>query len=297
MRKNGSNQPQSPWSTDFKGNVFDNDFTLKGNGIMPMTSNGKRGFKKKGTNNAWVVANNYQGKKMGSAVRRTIKPQTLAEMLAYTRPSTQSGKNVKGFFRNSNGSSPKAFKFTNGFFRRQASQGKLQQSIQPTLNHVKSTVTIKPSQITLSPKYKEYYQNNRGSSNMIEIESPVDNLTATSGASNTLTKTTKQQPLINPYKNTQGLQGSIYSASNSIDVRTKKEKELTPKEIQQPETAQNEEVVPKRATTQVAKIRMNKGGINRIREAKKKAEMLSGKEGNTPLFQYQFEMQNKEEEN
>jgi hypothetical protein len=297
MRRNGNAQPQSPWSNDFKGTALDNDFTLKGNGIMPMTSAGKRrNFKKKTLNNAWVIAGNYQGKKMGSAIRRTIKPQTLAEMLAYARPSTQHGKNGKGFFRTSNGSSPKAFKFSNGFFRRQVSQGKFQQSAKPSLSRVKSTVSIKPSQITLSPKYKEYYQNNKGSTNMIEIESPVDNLTAISGASNTLTKTTKQQPISNPYQNTQGLQGSIYSASNSIDVRTKIEKDLKTKEFQQTDIVQSAEEVPKRAATQAVKIRMNKGAVNRIRDAKKKFETLTGKESSNPLFQYQFEMQNKEEE-
>lgn len=66
--------------------------------------------------------------------------------------------------------------------------------------------------------------------------------------------------------------------------------------MQPTDVGQPEETVPKRATTQVAKIRLKSGSVNRIREAKKKAEMLVSKEGNNPLFQYQFEMQNKEEE-
>ena len=141
-------------------------------------------------------------------------------MLAYARPSTQAGKTVKGFFKN-NGSSPKVFKLSNGFLRRQISQQKIAPASKPSLSNVKSTATIKPSQITLSPKFKEYYQSNkRKSTNMIDVESPVDNITATSGASNTLTKTSKQPAWV-VLKNTQGLQGSIYSASNSVDIRTK----------------------------------------------------------------------------
>lgn len=211
MRKNGISQPQSPWANDIKGVLFD-DFTLKGNGIMPMTSGGKR--RNINTNGNWIE-NSSSSKKIGSTMRRTIKPQTLAEMLAYARPSTQAGKTVKGFFKNS-GHSPKVFKVSNGFLRRQISQEKFMNSNKPALSNVKSTVTIKPSQITLSPKYKEYY-NKRGSINIIDVESPVDNLTATSGASNTLTK--GAQAIQNTNKNTQGLQGSIYSASNSNDAR------------------------------------------------------------------------------
>lgn len=294
MRRNGSNQPQSPWTSEFKGMILDNDFTLKGNGIMPMTSAGKR-RNKKGPNNGWIIANNNSRKKMGSTIRRTIKPQTLAEMLASARPSTQAGKTVKGFFRNT-GSSPKVFKFSNGFLRRQISQGKLMQNTKPTLSNVKSTVTIKPSQITLSPKYKEYY-NKRGSAGVIEVESPVDNMTATSGTSNTLTKMNKQ-PQMNAFKNTQGLQGSIYSASNSIDVRTKVEKDSNAmvKETNPNDLVYNNDPSVKRAITQASKVRLNKNAVNRIREARKKAENLTGKEGNNAVFQYQFEQQNKEEE-
>jgi hypothetical protein len=286
--------------------MLENDFTLKGNGIVPMTSAGKRrsSSKKKTMNNGWVVGNNNSRKKMGSTIRRTIKPQTLAEMLAYSRPSTQAGKTVKGFFRNngSNGSSPKVFKFTNGFFRRQVSQGKLQTpAAKPGLSNVKSTVTLKQSQITLSPKYKDYYQSKkRGSTNVIEVESPVDNLTATSGASNTLQKINKQ-PVVNINKNTQGLQGSIYSNSNSIDVRTKIENKdsqmQNTKEHVAPELVYNPEIGPKRAITQSSKVRLGKGSVNRIREAKEQAKTLVGKDGNNAVFQYQFEMQNKEEEN
>jgi len=298
MKRNGSTQPQAAWPSELKGMILENDFTLKGNGIIPMTSAGKRrNIKKKTINNGWIMANNSR-KKIGSTMRRTIKPQTLAEMLAYARPSTQAGKNVKGFFRNNSGS-PKVFKLSNGFLRRQISHGKMQNTNKPSLSNVKSTVTIKQSQITLSPKYKDYYQNQkRGSTNMIEIESPVDNLTATSGASNTLTKATKQQ-VMNTFKNTQGLQGSIYSNSNSIDVRTKMEKDSqgTTKEQQPNELINQYDSGAKRAITQASKVRINKNSVNRIREAKRKAEMLIGKEGNSAVFQYQFEMQNKEEEN
>lgn len=298
MKRNGSTQPTQAWPAELKGMILENDFTLKGNGIIPMTSAGKRrNTKKKGiNNNGWIIANNSR-KKIGSTMRRTIKPQTLAEMLAYARPSTQSGKTVKGFFRNS--STPKVFKLSNGFLRRQVSQGKAQSSNnKPALTKVKSTVNIKPNQITLSPKYKEYYQNQkRGSTKVIEIESPVDNLTATSGASNTLTKATKQ--VMSTYKNTQGLQGSIYSNSNSIDVRTKVEKESqgTTKEQQNNDLINQFDTGLKRAITQSSKVRINKNAANRIREAKRKANMLVGKEGNNAVFQYQFEMQNKEEEN
>lgn len=297
MKRNGSNQPMSPWTSEFKGLVFENDFTLKGNGIMPMTSAGKRrGIKKKGVNNGWVMANSNSTKKIGSAMRRTIKPQTLAEMLAYARPSTQAGKTVKGFFRNT-GSSPKVFKVSNGFLRRQISQGKLLSSQKPSLSNVRSTVTIKPSQITLSPKYKEYYSNKKKiNQNFIEVESPVDNLTATSG--DTLTKT-KPQTVQNPYKNTQGLQGSVYSGSNSIEFKTRFEKESVSQNTKdQPpsELAYTQSENPKRAITQSSAVRIKPGAINRIREAKKKAEMLIGKEGNNAVLQYQFEMQNQEEE-
>lgn len=54
--------------------------------------------------------------------------------------------------------------------------------------------------------------------------------------------------------------------------------------------------VIKRAITQSSKIRLNKGSINRIREARQKAEQMVGRDGNNAVFQYQFEMQNKEEE-
>lgn len=176
MRRNGSNQPQTPWTNEFRGMILETDFTLKGNGIVPMTSNGKRRFiKKKAINNGWVIGTPSSRKKIGSTINRnTIKPQTLAEMLAYTRPSTQSGKTLKGFFKNSN-NSPKVFKMSTGFLRRQVSQNQIIQSTKPTLTNVKSTVTLKPSQITLSPKYKEYYENTkRKNENMIDIESPVD---------------------------------------------------------------------------------------------------------------------------
>ena len=217
MRRNGSNQPNTPWTTEFKGILLDTDFTLKGNGIVPMTSNGKRrNIKKKAINNGWIIGTPSSRKKIGSMIRRNVKPQTLAEMLAYSRPSTQAGKPMKGFFKNNN-NSPKVFKMSNGFLRRQVSHTKITQSSKPTLSNVKSTITLKPSQITLSPKYKEYYENTkRKSTNTIEIESPVDNVTATSGASNTLNKGSKNAKSKNTYKNTQGLQGSIYSNSNSI---------------------------------------------------------------------------------
>lgn len=298
MKRNGSNPPQSPWANELKGLVFETDFTLKGNGIMPMTSAGKRrNIKRKPMNDGWVVATSNSQKKIGSTITRTIKPQTLAEMLAYARPSTQAGKTVKGFFKNS-GASPKVFKLSNGFLRRQISQAKLLSSSKPSLSNVKSTVTIKPSQITLSPKYKEYYQNNkRGSMNVIEVESPVDNLTATSGASNTLTKTSKQQVIT--IRNTQGLQGSIYSASNSTDVRPKIEKDGNLQVKEQPTYEGGPVYDPnmQRAITQSSKVRLNTGAVNRIREAKKKAEMLVSKEGNNAVLQYQFEMQNRDEEN
>lgn len=54
---------------------------------------------------------------------------------------------------------------------------------------------------------------------------------------------------------------------------------------------------PKRAITQTSKVRLNKGAVNRIREAKDRAEKLMTKDGNNAVFQYQFEMQNKDEEN
>ena len=203
MKRNGSTQPITAWSNEFKGMVFENDFALKGNGIIPMTSGGKRkNIKKKTINNGWVIANNSR-KKFGSNIRRNIKPQSLAEMLAFARPSTQAGKNMKGFFKNRG--SPKVYKLSNGFLRRQISQGKLQTTNKPSLNTVKSTVTVKQSQITLSPKYKDYYNQNqkRGSTNVIEVESPVDNITGTSAVSNTLAKTSKQ-PTVNAFKNTQG---------------------------------------------------------------------------------------------
>ena len=149
----------------------------------------------------------------------------------------------------------------------------------------------------MSPKYKEYYQNNkRGSANVIEIESPVDNITATSGASNTVTKMSSQKPTTNVFRNTQGLQGSIYSASNSIDVRTKIEKEGQYKSKDQLPSEPEQVPMAKRAFTQSGKVRLKTEAINRIREAKKRAENLIGKEGNNAVFQYQFEMQNKDEE-
>jgi hypothetical protein len=294
MRRNGSNHAQSPWASEINGLILENDFTLKGSSLMPMTSAGKRkNIRKKGPSNGWVIDTNNSNKKLGLNLRRTIKPQTLAEMLAYARPSTQAGKNVKGFFRNS-GTSPKTYKLGNGFLRRQISQGKISPSNKPTLHQVKSTVTIKPNQITLSPKYKDYYQNqnfsSKDSQKIIEIESPVDNLTATSGASNTATKISLQKPAKSVYKNTQGLQGSIYSASNSIDVRTRIEKETNNDQIH------TGEPTVKRAITESGKVRLKQGAINRIREAKIKAEKLVGKEGNNAVFQYQFEMQNKDEE-
>lgn len=97
VKRNSNNQLQSPWTTEFKGIIFDNDFTLKGNGIMPMTSGGKRRNIKKKSDNGWVIMESTSQKKIASGGKKTIKPQTLAEMLAYTRPSTQSGKTVKGF--------------------------------------------------------------------------------------------------------------------------------------------------------------------------------------------------------
>ena len=229
---------------------------------MPMTSTGKRkNIKKKSINNGWVM-NTNSSKKIGNVFRKTSKPQTLAEMLAYNRPSTQAGKTVKGFFKNS-GNSPKAFKISNGFLRRQISQGKLTQSTKPTLNNVRSTVTIKPSQITLSPKNKDSCQNKkRMSTNMIDVESHVDNFTTTN------------------------------NSSNSTDVKTRTEKDQ-----HKQDSGNNQDYNPKRASTQAAKLRINKGSVNRIREAKRKAEMLMGKDGNNAVFQYQFEMQNKEEEN
>lgn len=51
-----------------------------------------------------------------------------------------------------------------------------------------------------------------------------------------------------------------------------------------------------RTITQSSKIRISTSSVNRIREAKKKAGTLIGKEGNKAVFQYQFEIQNKEEE-
>lgn len=133
---------------------------------------------------------------------------------------------------------------------------------------------------------------------MIDFESPVDNITATSGASNTLTKTGKQPAWV-VLKNTQGLQGSIYSASNSVDIKTKLEKEQNNqiKEENENEIECDQNVNIKRAITQAGKIRLTKGTVNRIREARKRAEMLTDSNGNNAIFQYQFEMQNKEEEN
>mmetsp|Transcript_14486 Transcript_14486/g.14447 ORF Transcript_14486/g.14447 Transcript_14486/m.14447 type:complete len:246 (+) Transcript_14486:148-885(+) len=234
--------------------------------------------------------------KIDSDARSNIKPQTLAEMLAYSRPSTQGGKNLKGFFRNSGGS-PKIFKVNNGFIRRQISQGKMQSSNKNTMSNVKSTVTLKSSQVTLSPKYKDFYQNQKKvSTNMIDIESPVDNLTAASGGSNTLVKTAKQ-PVQNVYKNTQGLQGSIYSVSNSTDIRNKMDKDSqNTKEIQPSEPMGIIDTGPQRAITQSSKVRVNKETVNRIREAKKKAGTFMSQNSHKAIFQYQFEMQNKEEE-
>jgi allophanate hydrolase subunit 2 len=164
------------------------------------------------------------------------------------------------------------------------------------LSNVRSTATIKQPQITLSPKYKDYYNKRRGT-NLIDVESPVDNITAASGASNTLNKVNKQ-PIVAAFKNTQGLQGSIYNASNSTDVRTKIEREQSNQIKEQDENdleydpSQN----VKRAMTQSNTVRINKGSVNRIREAKMKAEMLINSQGNNQIFQYQFELQNQEEE-
>jgi hypothetical protein len=82
------------------------------------------------------------------------------------------------------------------------------------------------------------------------------------------------------------------------DVRCKTES------IQQPtieEAKDDNELVyeqdfPKRAFTQASKVRSNKGAVNRIREAKEKADSMANKDGNQAVFQYQFEMQNKDEE-
>ncbi|CAI2374995.1 unnamed protein product [Moneuplotes crassus] len=297
MRRNGSTQPQNAWSNELKGMILETDFTLKGNGIIPMTSQGKRrSVKRKANNNGWVFTSNTKNK-MGTKGRRNIKPQTLAEMLAFSRPSTQGGKNLKGFFRNSGGS-PKIFKVNNGFLRRQVSHGKMQNPDKPIINHLESTVGLKSSQVTLSPKFKDYYQNQKKMvANLIDVESPVDNLTAASGASNKLAKAVKQ-PIQNAFKNTQGLQGSIYSVSNSTDIRNKMEKDSqNTKEMQPSEAMGAFDTIPKRAITQSSKVRVNKEGFNRIREAKKKAGTLMLSQGSKAVFQYQFEMQNKEEEN
>ena len=64
------------------------------------------------------------------------------------------------------------------------------------LGNAKSTAAMKPYQIALSPKFKEYYANKRRSTNLIEVESPVDNITATSGGSNTINKMNKQQTVV-----------------------------------------------------------------------------------------------------
>jgi len=180
--------------------------------------------------------------------------------------------------------------------RRQVSQGRVAGEGRPSLSNVRSTATIKPSQITLSPKYKDYYNKRRGT-NLIDVESPVDNITAASGASNTLNKANKQS-VVATYKNTQGLQGSIYSASNSTDVRAKIEREQSNqiKEQNENEIEYDQNVNAKRAVTQSKTVRLNKGSVNRIREAKIKAEMLINSQGNNQIFQYQFELQNQDEE-
>ena len=94
------------------------------------------------------------------------------------------------------------------------------------------------------------------------------------------------------------MQGSIYSASNSIDVRTKTEKEQSNqiKEQNEDELEYDQNVNIKRAVTQSNTVRINKGAVNRIREAKKKAEMLISSQGTNPIFQYQFDLQNQDEE-
>lgn len=56
MKRTGSQNQQSPWKADIKGFVFETDFTLKGNGIVPMTSSGKRrNIQLKQGNHEWVL--------------------------------------------------------------------------------------------------------------------------------------------------------------------------------------------------------------------------------------------------
>ena len=62
-----------------------------------MTSGSKKRSDKKKSTNGWVIAESSSQKKIGFGAKKTIKPQTLAEMLAYARPATQSGKHIKGF--------------------------------------------------------------------------------------------------------------------------------------------------------------------------------------------------------
>ena len=69
------------------------------------------------------------------------------------------------------------------------------------------------------------------------------------------------------------------------------------KEQSEKELECDQDVNMKRAITQSSKVRLGNGSVNRIREARKNAEMLMSSNGNNAIFQYQFEMQNKEEEN
>lgn len=159
------------------------------------------------------------------------------------------------------------------------------------LSHVKSTATIKPSQVTLSPKYKEMYQlDQKKSAHFIDVDSQVDNVTVTSGDTNTRAKPVKPQH--NEFKNTQGLQGSIYSASNS-DIRVKPEADSKKINEHEPDVIKEPHMI--KAISQPSKVQSSVPA-NRIREAKRKAEMLMGKECNSALFQYQFEKQNAEED-
>jgi len=158
------------------------------------------------------------------------------------------------------------------------------------LTNTRSTVAIKPSQITLSPKYKEFYQNvKRRSTNVIDVETPVESVTAVSGTSNTRSKIGKQ-PVQTVVRNTQGLQGSIYSNSNSIDVRAKIV------EDEQKQIRQVERDEEKKETPKPYRVRLKKQNIEMV----KSSGHPEGKvkiEGNSPNFQHQFEMQNDEEEN